>query len=142
MRNNIAIKLITVIDKDHLVLYEAQGLVVTNGPLNVDLPFTTHHKREKHDGNFYTKSHIGGGFEPHTNPKEIDKQYAARIITQHLGKIIDKYSALIIIAEPKMLGHIRHETSPQLKQKIVKEINKDMILAPKNIIEMEAFGRA
>lgn len=140
MRDDFGVKLIAVIDRFHLILYEAKGLKIQSGPQEVDLPFSKHHKKEKHEGFFHKRSEPGGAFEPHTSPTEIDEINSAKIITEHLETIISKYHDLIILAGPKMLGHIRQHLNGALKQRLTKEINKDMVGQHKEDIERVVFS--
>lgn len=140
MIDNFGLKLIAVIDRFHLILYEAKGLKIQSGPNSVELQFSKHHKKERHEGSFSKKSDPAGAFEPHTAPETIDEINSARLISHHLESIVPKYSELIILAGPKMLGHMRQNAGLMSKQKITKEINKDMVLHSKEEIEKMIFG--
>ena len=137
-------KLIAVIDSYHLVLYEAQGEKIIGGPQNADLSFHHHVDRERGHG-FYDSAF---GFsvsapEPHTTPKEVDQQDAARRICKHLEGLFTDHSAyheLILAAEPRMLGHIRAHLRKHLEEKITKEVHKDLVNHSTALIEQAVFA--
>jgi len=137
-------KLVAVMDSCHLVLYEAQGFKITEGPTKTPLSFPHHVSRERGHGFYDTAFGYGvSAGEPHHTPKEIDHQNSAKIICEYLDKLFAErpdYKELIISAEPKTLGYIREHLSKALKKKITKEIHKDLIHQNIETIEHAIFG--
>ena len=90
-----------------------------------------HEKPEKHEGKFNsslsTQSHF---FEPHTDPKQIDLDQAAKNLVKELDLYIQghhEYNKIILAADPKLLGYIRKNLPSNLKNLILEEIPKDLV---------------
>ena len=82
-----------------------------------------HEKPEKHEGKFNsslsTQSHF---FEPHTDPKQIDLDQAAKNLVKELDLYIQghhEYNKIILAADPKLLGYIRKNLPSNLKNLIL-----------------------
>ena len=109
MVSTAPLKLIAVIDSKQMMLYDAQGVKITNNkPLKLALDLEEHHHhREKRQSLYQNKSTPGSLFEPHTSLKDIEHKEAARSVIKHLEKVTAtdqaKYKELIIVAEPQML---------------------------------------
>lgn len=146
MNNNAALKLIAVIDSKQMMLYDAQGVKITNNkPLKLPLDLDEHHHhREKRQSLYQNKSNPASLFEPHTSLKEIEHKEAARNVIKHLEKLVasnqNKYKELIIVAEPQMLGSVRHELKNGLKKMVSKEIAKDLVQHNADAIERVVFS--
>lgn len=146
MNNTVALKLIAVIDSKQMMLYDAQGVKITNNkPLKLALDLEEHHHhREKRQSLYQSKSTPGSLFEPHTSLKEIEHKEAAKSAIKHLEKAVNhdqaKYKELIIVAEPQMLGSIRQEVKNGLKKMITKEIAKDLVQHNAGTIERAVFS--
>lgn len=90
-----------------------------------------HEKPEKHEAKFSssssTQSHF---FEPHTDPKQIDLDQAAKNLVKELDLFIrghNEYNKIILAADPKLLGYIRKNLPSHLKDLIAEEISKDLV---------------
>ncbi|HJD55582.1 MAG TPA: host attachment protein [Rickettsia endosymbiont of Pyrocoelia pectoralis] len=146
MNNTAALKLIAVIDSKQMILYDASGIKITNNkPLKVALDSEEHHHhREKRQSLYQNKSTPGSLFEPHTSLKDIEHKEAARSAIKHLEQTMNhgqtKYKELIIVAEPQMLGCVRHEVKNGLKKMITKEIAKDLVQHNAEAIERAVFS--
>ena len=131
MQGDKNLKLIVVADINNLKLFTAQGLKII-GLLDsiIIASGVNHHKNTKHDSLYQKKSAPGSCFEPHTSDKGIKYQESSHKISEHVHHIISAnkdFKSLIVIADPKMLGYIRHNLSSAIKKKVIKEINKDLI---------------
>lgn len=83
-------------------------------------------------------------FESHTSLKDIEHKEAAKSVIKHLEKAVGhdqgKYKELIIVAEPQMLGCVRHELKNGLKKMITKEIAKDLVQHNAEAVERVVFS--
>ncbi|MGI4752690.1 MAG: host attachment protein [Janthinobacterium lividum] len=146
MNNTTALKLIAVIDSKQMMLYDAQGVKITNNkPLKLPLDSEEHHHhREKRQSLYQNKSTPASLFEPHTSLKDIEHKEAAKSVIKHLEKAVGhdqaKYKELIIVAEPQMLGCVRHELKNGLKKMITKEIAKDLVQHNAEAVERAVFS--
>jgi|GEM_PF-2021508 len=146
MNSISALKLIAVIDSKQMMLYDAQGVKITNNkPLKLALDLEEHnHHREKRQSLYQSKSTPGSLFEPHTSLREIEHKEAAKSVIKHLEKAVTsdqaKYKELIIVAEPQMLGFVRQELKNGLKKMITKEIAKDLVQHNAEAVERAVFS--
>ncbi|WP_253307751.1 MULTISPECIES: host attachment protein [unclassified Rickettsia] len=144
MKNGTQLKLIAVIDSLRMMLYEAQGIKITGKPEEILLMSEEHHHhREKSQSYYQNKSNPGSLFEPRTSLKDIEHKEAARSVAKNLDKIMQiphKYKELIIVAEPQMLGCVRHELNNNLKKMITKEVAKDLVNHNAEAIERVVFS--
>ncbi|HJD58285.1 MAG TPA: host attachment protein [Rickettsia endosymbiont of Ceroptres masudai] len=146
MLSTAPLKLIAVIDSKQMMLYNAQGVKITNNkPLKLALDLEEHHHhREKRQSLYQNQSTPGSLFEPHTSLKDIEHKEAARSVIKHLEKVTAtdqaKYKALIIVAEPQMLGYVRQELKNGLKKMMTKEIAKDLVQHSADAVERAVFS--
>ena len=146
MNNISALKLIAVIDSKQMMLYDAQGFkIINNKPLKLVFDLEEHnHHREKRQSLYHSKSTPGSLFEPHTSLREIEHKEAAKNVIKYLEKAVigdqAKYKELIIVAEPQMLGFIRHELKNGLKKMVTKEIAKDLVQHGADAVERAVFA--
>jgi len=145
MRNDLGIKLIAVINSLKLVLYEAKGIKITKTleELPIVLEKHHHHKQERTQSHYYKKSTPESTFEPHSSPKDLEYQEAAKNASEILTKKINSnnnYKELIIVAESKMLGCVRQSINNHLKRIIHREIAKDLVGHDIQSIEQSIFS--
>lgn len=81
-------------------------------------------------GRSLDSSQVGNrhAMEPPTDPKEVEKQRFARELASTL-EAADKegrFDRLLLVAPPKMLGELRDILSQKIKEKIYKEVDKDL----------------
>lgn len=81
-------------------------------------------------GRSLDSSQVGNrhAMEPPTDPKEVEKQRFARELASTL-EAADKegrFDRLLLVAPPKMLGELRDVLSQKIKEKIYKEVDKDL----------------
>ncbi len=69
-------------------------------------------------------------YERPTDPKDHEKHLFARQIAEALHKKLAQYERLVLAAPPTQLGELRRELSPQVKQKIKGELDKDLLNQP------------
>ena len=136
MTKNFGLKLVAIVDKNHVIFYEAEGLKIKSKINSIDL------QEDKHQGFLKKESDTGGYFHPHTDPKELDDQNAAKKITELLENMMQngKYKELLIACSPRMLGYVRQYASSHLKDKIVKEIDKDLVHETQSSVEKRIFA--
>lgn len=145
MRNRLLLKLIAVVDLNKLRLYEAQAIKITEQIEELPLAVRKEHRHQQ--GSYQ----LGGGhlptpgsaFEPHTSGKDLELLETAKIVAHHLDKKAvqeNKYQELIVIAEPKLLGHLKQQFSKNLKKIISKEVPKDFSHQKEEDIERCIFG--
>lgn len=67
-------------------------------------------------------------FEPRLNETDYKKYFFSQEISKLLEKIepLNIFDKLIIIAPPKMLGHLRSNLSEKIKKFIIAEVDKDL----------------
>jgi protein required for attachment to host cells len=142
MRNHTK-KLIAVLDSNHLITYIAEGLKILEGPNNIELSFSHHARPEKDHGSYGRFGHNVSQSDPHTTPKEIDNQNAAKLICGYLDKLFrntSDYNELILVADPRMLGTIRENLPKQLEEKVTIEIHKNLVKQGKSAVEHAVFS--
>lgn len=145
MKNKLLRKLIAVVNLNQLKLYEAQAIKITEQI--EEMPLAIHKTHRHEQGSYQVGYHVspnpGSAFEPHTSDKDIELLETAKIVAHHLDKKAmhdNKYQELIIIAEPKLLGHLKQQFSKNLKKIISKEIPKDFAHQKTEDIERCIFG--
>lgn len=144
MKNDLGTELIAVINSLKMILYEAKGIKITKEleEFSIVLEKHHHHNQEKRESLYKKRSAPGSLFEPHSPPKDLEYQEAAHKASEILEKKINDhldYTKLIIVAEPKMLGHIRKTISNKLKKIIYKEVVKDLVGQEMHFIEKSVF---
>ncbi len=128
MHTDLGKKLIVVADTAKLRFYEAEGLKIKKLIEHYEFCDERHTRPEKHHNIHNKKSFHGGGFDPHTTPKDIDREHSSKRIIEYIENILKKdheFKAIILVAEPKMLGSIRPHLNHHTKSLITKEIPKD-----------------
>lgn len=140
MENDLGLKLIAVVDLSRLRVYEAQGLKILKKLEQCHLSL---HKEHSHEQGSYRKgSGPSSSFEPHTSEKDIEHNETAKIVIAHLEQLLkssNQYKGLIITAESKLLGAIRHHMTTPLKKILVKELAKDLAHHDMAAIEQVVF---
>jgi protein required for attachment to host cells len=107
------------------------------GHLELVMPELTGRAREKgselladRPGRSLDSSQVGNrhAMEPSTDPKEVEKERFARELASTLEKAADegRFARLMLVAPPKMLGELREVLAEKVKEKIVKEVDKDL----------------
>lgn len=126
MTSNLGLKLIAVIDLNKLRLFEAQGIKINKKIEELPLSIHKEHRHEK--GNYQRGSNPGSAYEAHTPGRELEYQETAKIISQHLEKVMvsPEYKELMIAADSKTIGHLRQTLSPHVKKTVTKEVIKDL----------------
>ncbi|XVN42440.1 MAG: host attachment protein [Candidatus Rickettsia vulgarisii] len=135
--------LIAVASNAKIILYVAKGIKITKTLQNIPIILENHHKHTKKDSLYQKKSAPGSLFEPHSSPKDLEHHEAAKQITNIIEKTINDnhdFKKLVIIAEPKMLGHIRQTINNNLKKIIIKEISKNLVDQDVHVIEQAVFS--
>lgn len=141
MHNDLGLKLVAVVDLNRLRLYEARGVKILKKLEQLSLALHKEHRHEQ--GSYRNFSGPSSAFEPHTSEKDLEHSKTAKIINQHLEKVVEQhndYKEVVIAAEPKMLGHIRQHLSPNLKKLVTKEIAKDFVHQDMSAIEHSIFS--
>ena len=69
-------------------------------------------------------------YSPHEEYKDTEKKEFIKKISDIINGNLKEYDRLILIAPAERLGEIRGYLQDPVKQKIVKEINKDLVKAP------------
>lgn len=68
----------------------------------------------------------------HTDWHRFQKDLFSVEVAKMLNKEADQFDAVVIIAPPLTLGDLRKSLSPQVQQKVVHEVNKDLTKVPLN----------
>lgn len=137
-------KLLVVADGSKAHFYEAKGIKVIGILESHDAEefSIAHTKPEKHASHYQGTATAGHKFEPHTDPREIERDTFSRkissLVQQH--KQSSKFDELYLIAEPKMLGSLRKNLDPKVLHWVSKEISKDLADASLDTIEKAVFG--
>ncbi|MES2215004.1 MAG: host attachment protein [Pseudomonadota bacterium] len=141
------LKLIAVFNSFHLELYVANHEKVMQGPEIVPLVFEKHNRQENHQslrhssGSSATSS-ISGSFEPHTDPKDLEHQDAAKMIAAFIEKKLrDKteYKEFIAIGDPKTLGCFRQSVGHHTGEIMTKSIAKNLVGKDAKTVEHAVF---
>jgi len=142
MNTNLGKKLIAIVDKQHVRLMEAEGIKITKQIENIDLDLVKHKTPSKHQGSYHKNSEMGGFYDPHTDHRELEGRDSAKNILQHIEHTLSegKYNSVILASSPKILGYLRQSMKATLKQKIVREIDKDLIHSDLASIEKKIFA--
>lgn len=80
--------------------------------------------------------------EPHADLLESEHRQFARELTAFLEKSLAEhgYDRLVVIAPPKMLGHLRSCRSPKLAPLVVAEASKDLVKLPAEELRAEILA--
>lgn len=135
--------LIAVASNAKLTLYVAKGIKITKMLQDIPIILENHNKRSKKDSLYQKRSAPGSLFQPHSSPKDLEHHEAARQITNTLEKTINDnhdFKKIVIVAEPKLLGHIRQTINNNLKKIVIKEISKNLVDQDVHVIEQAAFS--
>ena len=124
-----------------MTFYEAVELKITKKIAEIELPVDKHHRLGKEQSHYQKKSGPSSLFEPHTAPKELEHQEAARAIIKELEKLISHniYREVIIAAEARMLGFLRQEYTHAIKKLEMREVPKDLVHHNKPELEKALF---
>ena len=122
-------KLVAIFNRFNLKVYSAtlKGMQELEVP---ELPFKKHNRHEKHEGSYHKQSDQASKFDPHTSPEDIEYHDGARIVSHHLEEVLkndSKWKELIIICDPKMLGHFRQLACQKIQNIITHTIAKNLI---------------
>ncbi len=107
------------------------------GKLELAMPELVGRAREKgaelladRPGRSLDSSQVGNrhAMEPSTDPKEVEKQRFARELATTLESACNegRFARLMLVAPPKMLGELRDLLPEKVKEKIVREVDKDL----------------
>ncbi|MCS7267500.1 MAG: host attachment protein [Geminicoccaceae bacterium] len=81
-------------------------------------------------GRSVDSSHVGNrhAMEPSTDPKEVEKLRFARELAEKLEEANNagRFARLMLVAPPKMMGELRELLSEKVKEKVVREVEKDL----------------
>src|ERR1700722_8870043 len=139
-------KLIIVADSKHAKFYKAIGLKLKEaiGMLHAQSLKAPHKRQELRTGFYHKASTSSHFFDPHTEARNIERHEFCKEAINHLHTLYhqESYHEIIVVAEPKMLGEIRNNLSPELKKVISKEISKDLVHAKHHEIEELVFKQA
>lgn len=80
-------------------------------------------------GHYDTRSHAGGSYSQHTDPKEVKIDQFVLEIDKYLDeeRKNQKYDELVIIAPPKMMGHLSQHINKNVEKLITHRIQKDLV---------------
>ena len=70
--------------------------------------------------------------DPHTALEALFASQLAAMLADHLAK--KDFDRLVVVAPPVMLGNLRKMIKPEVKSKIIAEIDKDLTRLPNNEI--------
>lgn len=142
MTINLGKKLIAVVDKKHIRFFEAEGIKITHQKSEIKLDTQKHNTPSKHQGSYHKNSAMGGFYDPHTDPKELECRDSAKNILAHIQVVLneEEYSEIILASSPKMLGYLRQSMKAPIKDKITKQIDKDLIHSDIEAIEKKIFA--
>lgn len=143
MDNHLGCKLVAVLDRNKLRLFKAEGLKISEEIEGLDLHNDDKEKSERVKNLRSDKTGISSFHDPHTSQKDIDLGHSAKVAIEHINYLIThdtKYKGLYIIADSKLLGHIRQTLNTNLKKLVVKEVSKDLISHNISDIEKALFA--
>lgn len=142
MTINLGKKLVAVGDKQNVKFFEADGIKITAKRAEIRLDTQKHKTQSKHQGAYHKNSEMGGFYDPHTDPKELEGRDSAKNILQHIEEALEegKYKEVILASSPKILGYLRQSMKASIKDKITKEIDKDLVHSDIEAIEKKIFA--
>lgn len=142
MNINLGKKLVAIVDKGHVKFFEAEGIKITSKKADIKLDTEKHKTPDKQQGSYHKNSEMGGFYDPHTDPKELEGRDSAKNIIHHIETIFKegKYSEVILASSPKMLGYLRQSMKGPIKDKITKQIDKDLVHSDIEAIEKKIFA--
>lgn len=138
MNNSFGLKVIAVLDVNTLKLFKGEGLKIVEEISQYQLHEKHAHDVQRHETLRGNKSGLSAFHDPHTSKKDIEYAEAVRISISYIEDLFasdSNYKELYIVASTKLLGHIRSLLNSNLKKKLAKEINKDLVHL--NIKELE-----
>ena len=103
--------------------------------------YETHHAEEDvsvhKDNDAHKPGRVGKGgalglhaYPSHKDWHRFEKDLFAAEIAKIINHDVEDFDSLIIIAPPLILGDLRKHISPQVKNKVVHEVNKDLTKVP------------
>ena len=143
MQNNFGCKLVAVLDMNKLKLFKAEGLKITEEVGQFQLHSEEKQSIERHESLRGNKSGLSAFHDPHTSKKDIDFSNSSRAAVDHINHLFASdldYKELYIVASSKLLGHMRQMLHGNLKKRVTKEINKDLINHSIKDIEKAIFA--
>ena len=69
-------------------------------------------------------------YSPHEDYKDAEKKEFIKKISDIINENLNEYDCLVLIAPAERLGEIRGYLQSSVKEKITREINKDLVKAP------------
>lgn len=89
-------------------------------------------KSDRPGRSFSSTSRHRSAMEYGSDPVRDRHRQFARKLVQYLARHLDSqdYDRLVLVAEPRMLGLLRHELTEPLRAVIVEEIGKDLVKLP------------
>ena len=105
--------------------------------------FDITHKRlqeimsDKPGRSFASQGTRRSALEYSSDPERQQEENFAEILIEELERSFSEheFARLTVIAEPRMLGSLRHRMTPDLKQAVVAEIAKDLTKTPAEDLE-------
>ncbi len=138
MNNSFGLKVIAVLDVNTLKLFKGDGLKIVEEIAQYQLHEKHTHDVQRHETLRGNKSGLSVFHDSHTSKKDIEYVEAVRASISHIEDLFasdNDYRELYIVASTKLLGHVRSLLNSNLKKKLAKEINKDLVHL--NIKELE-----
>ncbi len=130
MNNSFGLKVIAVLDVNTLKLFKGDGLKIVEEISQYQLHEKHTHDIQRHETLRGNKSGLSAFHDSHTSKKDIEYAEAVRVSISHIEDLFasdNDYKELYIVASTKLLGHVRSLLSSNLKKKLAKEINKDLV---------------
>ncbi len=132
--------LIVIADQSRARIFKTDAPVA---PL-IEIETLTHTEGRLHDrdltsdlpGRIQGSGHIGHAFEQATDPKQHEADLFAHRLTHYLEVALNaqQFSQLLIVAEPSLLGWMRHCLPERIKKTICFELAKNITtLSPEEI---------
>ncbi len=143
MQNNFGYKLVAVLDMNRLKLFKAEGLKITEEVGQFQLHSDEGRSVERHESLRGSKSGLSAFHDPHTSKKDIDFSNSSRAAIDHINHLFandSAYKELYIVASSKLLGAMRQMLNGNLKKRVTKEVNKDLINHSIKDIERAIFA--
>jgi len=125
---------ILVADSAHARLFNAETAKSTLNEIKTMLHPESREHEQKLTSDLPGRQAGGATFSHHsvagkTEPKDYEAVDFARDICRYLEAAYNtqKFSQLIVVAEPKFLGHLRKEMSSNVAKLVTLEIDKDIV---------------
>lgn len=137
-------RFILLADAHKALFLETDGLKISNvlGRHSIEELGITHNRPENKEGLNYKTSAGSHFFDPHSDAKEVERSQFAHKIGAMASEVVwnEKYDEVFIVAEPKMLGELKSHLTDFTRERVTKEISKNLLKEDLDKIQATIFA--